>query len=52
MNAHYGSHCCLRLAFLIAEVVAGFLSGSLALISDAARMFTDAAALARVGSRF
>ena len=47
----------LTTGFLIAEVVAGFLTGSLALISDAAHMFTDAAALAialvavRIGKR-
>ncbi|MBS0426563.1 MAG: cation transporter [Proteobacteria bacterium] len=43
--------------FLVAEVVGGVVTGSLALISDAAHMFTDAAALAialaaiRVGKR-
>lgn len=43
--------------FLIAEVVGGILTNSLALISDAAHMFTDAAALAvslaamRIGRR-
>ncbi len=48
---------CLTGAFMIAEVVAGVLSNSLALISDAAHMFTDTAALAialvaiRVGKR-
>lgn len=36
----------LTLTFLIAEVVAGVLFNSLALLSDAAHMFTDAAALA------
>lgn len=36
----------LTLAFLIAEVVGGILTGSLALISDAAHMFTDSAGLA------
>ena len=36
----------LTFGFLIAEVVAGVLTRSLALISDAAHMFTDAAALA------
>lgn len=47
----------LTTVFLIAEVVAGVLTGSLALISDAAHMFTDAAALAialvavRIGKR-
>lgn len=47
----------LTLSFLIAEVVGGLLSGSLALISDAAHMFTDAAGLAialvaiRIGKR-
>jgi cobalt-zinc-cadmium efflux system protein len=34
------------LVVLVAEVVGGVLSGSLALLSDAAHMFTDAAALA------
>ena len=44
-------------AFMIAEVVVGILSNSLALISDAAHMFTDTVALAialvaiRVGKR-
>ena len=33
-------------SFLIAEVIGGLLTGSLALLSDAAHMFTDAAALA------
>ena len=43
--------------FLIAEVIGGIVTGSLALISDAAHMFTDAAALAialaaiRIGKR-
>ncbi|KAF1026764.1 MAG: Metal cation efflux system protein CzcD [Acinetobacter bereziniae] len=32
--------------FLIVEVIAGFMTQSLALLSDAAHMFTDAAALA------
>ncbi|OTG67577.1 cation diffusion facilitator family transporter [Acinetobacter silvestris] len=32
--------------FLVVEVIAGFLTQSLALLSDAAHMFTDAAALA------
>jgi cobalt-zinc-cadmium efflux system protein len=47
----------LTTAFLVAELVAGVLFGSLALIADAAHMFTDAAALAiavaaiRVGRR-
>ncbi len=36
----------LTTSFLIVEVLAGFMTGSLALISDAAHMFTDAAALA------
>ena len=31
--------------FLVVEVIAGFMTESLALISDAAHMFTDAAAL-------
>src|SRR5262249_10212715 len=33
-------------AFLVVEVVGGLLTGSLALLSDAAHMFTDTAALA------
>ena len=37
---------CLTSGFLIAEVVAGLVFNSLALLSDAAPMFTDAAALA------
>lgn len=47
----------LTTAFMIAEVIGGLLSGSLALISDAAHMFTDTAALGialaaiRVGRR-
>ncbi|MES2034712.1 MAG: cation diffusion facilitator family transporter [Pseudomonadota bacterium] len=47
----------LTSTFLIAEVVAGFVFNSLALLSDAAHMFTDAAALAialaaiRIGAR-
>lgn len=36
----------LTTAFLIVEVIGGFLTGSLALLSDAAHMFTDTAALA------
>jgi cobalt-zinc-cadmium efflux system protein len=35
----------LILAFMVAEVVAGLLAGSLALLSDAAHMLTDAASL-------
>jgi cobalt-zinc-cadmium efflux system protein len=35
----------LTSAFLVAEVVGAFLTGSLALLSDAAHMFTDASAL-------
>lgn len=47
----------LTTAFMIAEVAGGVLTGSLALISDAAHMFTDSAALAialaaiRIGKR-
>lgn len=47
-----GNERALRLAlvltfgFLMTEVVGGILTGSLAIISDAAHMFTDAAALA------
>jgi cobalt-zinc-cadmium efflux system protein len=36
----------LILAFMAAEVVIGFLAGSLALLSDAAHMLTDAASIA------
>lgn len=36
----------LTVAFLVIEVIAGFMTQSLALLSDAAHMFTDAAALA------
>src|SRR5687768_18049303 len=36
----------LILGFMVAEVVAGLLAGSLALLSDAAHMLTDAASLA------
>lgn len=36
----------LTVTFLIVEVIAGFVTQSLALLSDAAHMFTDAAALA------
>lgn len=35
----------LTTTFMVAEVAAAFLTGSLALLSDAAHMFTDAAAL-------
>lgn len=47
----------LTLAFLVVEVVAGIVSGSLALLSDAGHMLTDAGALGlalwaqRLGSR-
>lgn len=47
----------LTTTYLIAEVVGGLVTGSLALLSDAAHMFTDAAALAislsaiRIGRR-
>jgi cobalt-zinc-cadmium efflux system protein len=36
----------LILTFMVAEVVVGYVAGSLALISDAAHMLTDAAAIA------
>jgi cobalt-zinc-cadmium efflux system protein len=36
----------LTTSFLVIEVIAGFITQSLALLSDAAHMFTDAAALA------
>ncbi|UXN74031.1 cation diffusion facilitator family transporter [Devosia sp. A8/3-2] len=44
----------LTATFMVAEVVAGVLSGSLALIADAGHMLTDAAALlpARAAFRF
>ena len=35
----------LAAAYLVAEVVGGLVSGSLALLSDAAHMFTDTVAL-------
>jgi cobalt-zinc-cadmium efflux system protein len=38
--------CLLTLAYLVAEVVAGVLTGSLALLADAGHMFTDVAGLA------
>jgi cobalt-zinc-cadmium efflux system protein len=47
----------LTTAFLVAEIIGGIITNSLALISDAAHMFTDTAALAislaaiRVGKR-
>lgn len=47
----------LTTAFLVAEIIGGILTNSLALISDAAHMFTDSAALAislaaiRIGKR-
>lgn len=47
----------LTTAFLVAEIIGGILTNSLALISDAAHMFTDSAALAislvaiRIGRR-
>ncbi len=51
-DAAQGNERALRIAllltstFLVIEVIGGILTGSLALISDAAHMFTDAAALA------
>ncbi len=36
----------LTVSFMLAEVIGAFLTGSLALLSDAAHMFTDSAALA------
>ncbi len=41
-----GLSLALTLAIMVAEVVGGLLSGSLALLSDAGHMLTDAAALA------
>ncbi|MGH9367085.1 MAG: cation transporter, partial [Thermoanaerobaculia bacterium] len=35
----------LTFTFFVVETVGGFLSGSLALLADAAHMFTDVAAL-------
>ena len=40
-----GAALCLTLLFAVIEVVTGFISNSLALISDAGHMVTDAAAL-------
>jgi cobalt-zinc-cadmium efflux system protein len=37
--------CALTFAYLIAEVVGGYLTGSLALLADAGHMFTDVAGL-------
>lgn len=37
---------CLTAAFMVAEVVGGLVSGSLALLADAAHMFSDAVSLA------
>jgi cobalt-zinc-cadmium efflux system protein len=36
---------CLTISFMIVEIVAGFYTGSLALLSDAVHMFTDAFAV-------
>jgi len=36
---------CLTISFMIIEIVAGFYTGSLALLSDAVHMFTDAFAI-------
>ena len=36
----------LTLVYMFAEIVGGYLSGSLALLADAGHMFSDAAALA------
>ena len=38
--------CILTSAFMVAEVIGGIISGSLALIADAAHMLTDSASLA------
>lgn len=49
---HHGSgkvlvfSLCFTLAFAVVEVVGGWLSGSLALLSDAGHMFTDSSSLA------
>ncbi|MFC7291423.1 cation diffusion facilitator family transporter [Hirschia litorea] len=37
--------CCLTAAFMLVEVVGGVISGSLALLADAAHMLTDAGSL-------
>jgi len=42
----------LTFGFMIAEVIGGLLSGSLALIADAGHMFTDSAALALAWAGF
>ncbi|QUS35173.1 cation diffusion facilitator family transporter [Falsirhodobacter algicola] len=44
--------CLLTAAFMVVEVVGGFLSGSLALIADAGHMLTDTAALALAWAGF
>lgn len=41
---------CVIVAFMIVEVVGGLIAGSLALLADAAHMFTDAMALALAAS--
>jgi cobalt-zinc-cadmium efflux system protein len=45
-RGHLATALALILGFMVAEVVAGFLSGSLALLSDAAHMLTDAGSIA------
>lgn len=44
--------CLLTAGFMLAEVVGGLISGSLALIADAGHMLTDAAALALAWAGF
>ena len=46
-----GTALALIVAFMVAEVVAGILAHSLALLSDAAHMLTDAGALAALARR-
>ena len=41
----------LILGFMVVEVVAGLIAGSLALLSDAGHMLTDAAAIALLAGR-
>lgn len=45
-RARLGWTLLLTLAYMVAEIVGGYLSGSLALLADAGHMFSDAAALA------
>ncbi len=46
INARDGLHLALTGAFMVVEVIGGWLSGSLALLADAGHMLTDVGALA------